>query len=60
MKIPKSLSPATAAVLAAYYSEIPMTGSNRLAAALRAAVLYCSRERRVLLTIAAELETTND
>ena len=33
----KPLSPATAAVLAAYYSEIPMTGSNRLAAALRAA-----------------------
>ena len=32
----KPLSPATAAVLAAYYSEIPMTGSNRLAAALRA------------------------
>ena len=52
----KPLSPATAAVLAAYYSEIPMTGSNRLAAALRAAVLYCPRERRVLLTIAAELE----
>ena len=32
----KPLSPAAAAVLAAYYSEIPMTGSNRLAAALQA------------------------
>jgi hypothetical protein len=31
------LSPAAAAVFAAYcYSKIPMTGSNRLAAALRA------------------------
>ena len=33
----KPLSPAAQAVLAAYYSEIPMTGSNRLAAALLAA-----------------------
>ena len=53
------LSPATAAVLAAYYSEIPMTGSNRLAAALRALAVRIKGAdaiRQDVLDIAAELE----
>lgn len=52
------LSPATAAVLAAYYSEIPMTGSNRLAAALRALAVRINGAdaiRQDILDIAAEL-----
>jgi len=30
-----------------------------MAAALRAAAVYCTRERRILMTIAAELEGSN-
>ena len=71
----KPLSPATAAVLAAYYSEIPMTGSNRLAAALRAAAdqvlirlgipsseysLLMQMIDRDFRAIAAELEAQHD
>jgi hypothetical protein len=55
----KPLSPATAAVLAAYYSEIPMTGRNRLAAALRALAARINGAdaiRQDILDIADELE----
>jgi hypothetical protein len=31
-----------------------------IAAVLRAAAVYCTRERRILMTIAAELEGGND
>ena len=51
------LSPAAQAVLDAYEtSYIESSTESGLAAALRAAALYCTRERRVLMTIAAELE----
>jgi len=53
------LSPATAAVLAAYYSDTPMTGSSRLAAALRALAVRINGAdaiRQDILDIAAELE----
>jgi hypothetical protein len=33
---------------------------GRIAAALRTAAVYCTRERRILLTIADELEGGND
>jgi hypothetical protein len=49
----------TAAVLAAYYSEIPMTGSNRLSAALRALAVRINGAdaiRQDILDIADELE----
>jgi hypothetical protein len=61
----KTLSPAAQAVLDAAHdganavlfdignnSPVPMCA----AAALQAAALYCTRDRRVLMTIAAELE----
>ena len=50
------------AVLATYADNIPKNDSlwnlerASTAAALRAAALYCTREQRVLMTIAAELE----
>jgi hypothetical protein len=56
------LSPAAQAVLDAFLKapgEVPMPGWNYgrdLAAALRAAAVYCTRERRILMTIADELE----
>ena len=53
------LSPATAAVLAAYYSDTPMTGSKRLAAALRALAVRIKGAdaiRQDILDIATELE----
>jgi hypothetical protein len=58
-----NLSPAAQAVHDAFWShpngkplvqDCPDT--DQLVAALRAAALYCTRERRVLMTIAAELE----
>jgi len=53
------LSPAAQAVLDAYIYETCDTPSRfGLAAALRAAAVYCTRERRILMTIAAELETS--
>ena len=53
----KPLPPAAQAVLDAYEtSYIESSTESGLAAALRAAALYCTRERRVLMTIAAELE----
>jgi hypothetical protein len=60
-----NLSPAAQTVLHAYGNCIggvdALMGSERrgLAAALRAAAVYCTRERRILLTIAAELEGSN-
>ena len=57
------LSPATAAVLAAYYSDTPMTGSKRLAAALRADAVRINGAdaiRQDILDIATELEGADD
>jgi len=62
------LSPAAQAVLDAATSvchpetEVVAFQCTRLevAAALRAAAVYCTRERRILMTIAAELEGGND
>ena len=56
------LSPAAQAVLDAADSAFDQAGTTRqgIAAALRAAALYCTRERRILMTIAAELEGGND
>ena len=53
------LSPAAQAVMAAYYSEIPLTGRNRLAAALRALAVRINGAdaiRQDILAIAEELE----
>ena len=52
------LSPAAQAVLDACDQAFDQCGTTAqgLAAALRAAAVYCTRERRVLMTIAAELE----
>jgi len=56
------LSPAAQAVYDAFWEGIryndDITDSN-IAAALRAAAVYCTRERRILMTIAAELEGAN-
>ena len=54
-----ALSPAAQAVMAAYYSEIPLTGRNRLAAALRALAVRINGAdaiRQDVLDIADELE----
>jgi hypothetical protein len=56
------LSPAAQAVLDAFladWADSPL-GQDRqcLAAALRAAAVYCTRDRRILMTIADELETS--
>jgi hypothetical protein len=55
------LSPAAQAVLDAADSAFDQAGTTRqgIAAALRAAAVYCTRERRILMTIAAELEGSN-
>jgi len=50
------LSPAARAVLDAYITGLATKRRNAIAAALRAAALYCTRDRLVLLSIAAELE----
>ena len=53
----KPLFPAAQAVLdAACTGNAEGDVMGAAAAALRAAALYCTRERRVLMTIAAELE----
>jgi hypothetical protein len=58
------LSPAAQAVLDAWESEWSKGSfcheERSVAAALRAASVYCTRERRILMTIAAELEGGND
>jgi hypothetical protein len=51
------LSPAAQAVLDAYQLA-PIEDELTAAAVLRAAALYCTRERRILMAIAAELEAT--
>lgn len=48
------LSPTTQAVLDAFRSS--HTGQGCLAAALRAAALYCKRDALILLSLADELE----
>jgi hypothetical protein len=59
------LSPQAQAVMDAFL-RAPMGQSHvdddliAIAAALRAAAVYCTRERRILMTIAAELEGCND
>ena len=52
------LSTAAQAVLDAAGSAFDQAGTTRqgIAAALLAAAVYCTRERRILMTIAAELE----
>jgi hypothetical protein len=56
------LSPAAKAVLDAVRYEVKAECYSPwiAAAALRAAAVYCTRERRILMTIAAELEGNND
>ena len=58
--IASPLSPAAKAVAWAYDNAPEKTTGNHryhwIAAALRAAALYCTRERRILMTIADELE----
>ena len=53
-----NLSPTAQAVLDACDQAFDQCGTTAqgLAAALRAVALYCTRERRVLMAIAAELE----
>ena len=57
----KPLSPAAQAVLDAYEtSYIESSTESGLAAALRAAAVYCTRESTlVLMNLAAELEGAN-
>jgi hypothetical protein len=52
------LSPAAQAVLDAAARRYGIDGDlqDSIAAALRAAAIYCTRERRILMTIADELE----
>lgn len=52
------LSPAAQTVLDAYWDDAPLESGARcgLASALRAAALYCKRDRLQLLSIAGELE----
>jgi len=55
------LSPQAQAVLDAYFTEADrldreVSDNEMLAAALRAVALYCPCERRILMTIATELE----
>jgi hypothetical protein len=50
------LSPAAQAVLEASAERWAGTRTQAIAAALRAAALYCKRDRLQLLTIAEELE----
>jgi hypothetical protein len=56
------LSSQAQAVLNAADSAFDQAGTARqgIAAALRAAAVYCTRERRILLTIADELKGGND
>jgi hypothetical protein len=50
------LSPAAQAVYNAVLEICPAPADEIAAAALRAAAVYCTRERRILMTIADELE----
>jgi hypothetical protein len=52
------LSPATQAVLTAYNQrELAAKRTTAIAAALRAAAMYCKRDRLQLIVIASELES---
>jgi len=53
------LSPQAQAVLDAVREICPAPADEIAAAALRTAAVYCTRERRILFTIAAELEGGN-
>lgn len=61
MSNPILLSPAAQAVLDAVTAELDWDARyhshEAAAAALRAAALYCPRERRILMTIADELDS---
>jgi hypothetical protein len=50
------LSPQAQAVYDAVREICPAPADEIAAAALRAAAVYCTRERRILMTIAAEME----
>ena len=50
------LSPAAQVVRKAYYSTDDDLAGPALAAALRAAALYCKRDSAILLSLADELE----
>jgi hypothetical protein len=52
-------SPAAQAILDAVREICPAPADEIASAALRAAAVYCTRERRILMTIAAELEGGN-
>jgi hypothetical protein len=54
------LSPQAQAVYDAVREICPAPADEIAAAALKAAAVYCTRERRILMTIAAELEGSND
>jgi hypothetical protein len=51
-----NLSPAAQRVYNAVLEICPAPADEIAAAALRAAAVYCTRERRILMTIADELE----
>jgi hypothetical protein len=53
------LSPQAQAVYDAVREICPAPADKIAAAALQAAAVYCTRERRILMTIAAELESGN-
>jgi hypothetical protein len=53
------LSPAAQTVLDAVRDICPAPADEIAAAALRAASLICKRERRILMTLADELEGAN-
>jgi hypothetical protein len=53
------LSPQAQAVYDAVREICPAPADEIAAAALRATAVYCTRERRILMTIAAELEGGN-
>jgi hypothetical protein len=53
------LSPQAQAVLDAFRAVPDLRDCPSIAAALRAAALYCTREKRILMAIAAELEGGN-
>ena len=63
--LPPGASPAAKAVWAAWsnaeiFFDIELTDRCALAAALRAAALYCKRDRLLLLSFAEELDPNSD
>jgi hypothetical protein len=53
------LSPAAQAVLDHFLADCEISPRHGIAAALRAAALYCIREKRILMTIASELDQSS-